>query len=393
MILRVALACTPPPAVPELPALDSGLEELARARIVATGDIMMHGGVKAAAEGADEGIDGISTNHDGYDALYAEVAPDLRAADVAFANLEFPVAPPRGRAHTREMVFAAPTVVLDSLADAGFDAVSFANNHVYDQGRAGFVETLDQLDRVGIAAVGAGRTCAEAEGPRWFELDGIRVAFLAYTVQFNDYRNGARSTPCSAFFVEDRARSAVAQAREDGAELVVLSLHWGTEYATTPSPRQQALAHRLVAAGVDVLVAAHPHVLQPVEVVRADDGRIGVVAYSLGNFVSNQESDYRLGVDPDAEGNPRDGALLGISVVRRRYTTDEGPIERVELADLDVTPLWTRNDRFRVPAIAVTTPEVEADTLAANGRLDEAEALLRRGDAVRALLDGRSPGP
>lgn len=332
------LVATPAPA----PAQEIAAPRvLAVARFAAVGDVLMHGAVKDAAKAADErGPDGRSTNHDGYGALFAGVAPMLREADLGFANLETPVAPKADRG-SRAFVFNAPPALLGALEDAGIGIVSFANNHVYDQGVAGLVETVGQLESAGLPHVGAGRTCDDASRFRLLEVKGVKVAFVGGTLVFNDDKNAGPNKPCAFRLEEKRALAEAKAAREAGAELVFLSAHWGVEYETQPRKAEVDLAHRLLDGGFDAILGHHPHVLQPVEIYEASDGRLTFVAYSLGNFISNQSRTYAHGVQPAKVGNTRDGLLLRFSAVRKAYA--DGTV-RTELADLRAEPLWTENN-------------------------------------------------
>lgn len=368
-----APAAAPPAALPRV---------LATARFAAVGDVLMHGAVKDAAKAAAaRGPDGTSTNHDGYDALFTDVAPALRDADLAFANLETPVAPKADRG-SRSFVFNAPPQLLGALRGAGIGVVSFANNHVYDQGVAGLVETVDQLDAAGLPHVGAGHTCAEASRPWLTEVNGIRVAFVGGTLVFNDDKNAGPDKPCAFRLEEKRALAEAKAAREAGAELVFLSAHWGVEYETAPRKAEIDLAHRLLDGGFDAILGHHPHVLQPVEIYETKDGRLTFVAYSLGNFISNQSRTYAHGVQPAKVGNTRDGLLLRFSAVRKQY---EGGVMRTELADLRAEPLWTENNalaRQRDGKLAPYIRVIHTDTALANARARLAEAA---GDQVLAL--------
>jgi poly-gamma-glutamate synthesis protein (capsule biosynthesis protein) len=126
---------------------------------------------------------------------------------------------------------------------------------------------------------------------------------------------------------------------------VVVSLHWGVEYAQQPRPADVELAHRLADAGALVVLGHHPHVLQPVELYRRGDGRTAVIAYSLGNFVSNQSRRYVHGVTPPAVAATRDGALLRVALARRDYGRG---VVRVEIDGADFVPLWTENDTAEI---------------------------------------------
>lgn len=388
-----AAPCRPAPTPP--PAAAEGatpVRALGTVEIAAVGDVLMHGAVKEAAEALDQkGDDGASVNHGGYGALFDGVREELSRADLAFANLETPVMakPPRT---PRPFVFNAPAVLIPALREAGVDVVSFANNHVYDQGREGFAQTLASLDEGGLPYLGAGATCEEARRGRVFEVNGVKVAMLGATRVYNDKPERRKGDPCSFAFDEKAMLAEVAAAREAGADFVVASIHWGVEYVTAPRQEEIDLAHRLLDGGVDVILGHHPHVLQPVEVYEAADGRITAVAYSLGNFISNQSRTYAYGVQPDKMGNPRDGALLRFRAVKRQYPS--GAV-RTELADLAVEPLWTDNnglarsrDPKLPPAIRVVAIDREVAALraelAAGPTPERADEIARRIELLEA---------
>ncbi len=338
--------------------LGSPVEVLATARIGAVGDVMMHGMVQRSAREA-----ATPDNHDGFDALFEHVDDAIRPLDLAFANLETPVAPQHG-SDVQPMVFNAPPALLASLSSIGFDLLSFANNHVYDQGRAGMKETVEQLEAAGMGFVGAGRTCAEAQAARIVTPNGIHVAIIGATDLYNDDLNAGPDEPCVATLGEEWVLAEAARARSVGAELVVLSVHWGDEYVTAPRADHVELAHRLVEGGVDVILGHHPHVLQPIEVVDTADGRRALIVYSLGNFISNQSAWYVPGVHKVAAANARDGLLATFLAVRKRYGRGARTVERVEVADLAWVPLWTVNDENGIRVVPT------------EGRLEQLEAAL-----------------
>jgi poly-gamma-glutamate synthesis protein (capsule biosynthesis protein) len=134
---------------------------------------------------------------------------------------------------------------------------------------------------------------------------------------------------------------AIKQARLK-CDLLVVSIHWGVEYAPAPRPEDVETAHKMLEAGAAVIVGHHPHVLQPVETYRTADGRDAVIFYSLGNFLSNQSRNYVDGLMPDKNGDPRDAMIGLFSAVRKDY----GPAGvRVELGHVGVLPVWGENNR------------------------------------------------
>ena len=339
-------AGVPPRGGPLAPTTraSSPVRTTARATIGAVGDVLMHEAVKRSAETHGRGMpDG------GYGWLYAPVADLLAEPDVMIANLETPIAPDAS-AGTREYVFNAAPEAVAALTHAGVDAVAVANNHAFDQGRAGFEETLRRLELAGVKAIGAGPE-GRAAGPVRIEAGGLSIAFLGYAQFFNQDGNACPpgrpgAPPCLQAAQLDRTRIVEdVRAAAAQADAVVVSVHWGVEYDSQPRAEDVALAHALVEAGALVVLGHHPHVLQPIELHRRTDGRVGVVAYSLGNFVSNQSRNYVHGVTPEKVAATRDGALLRIGLARRDYG---GGVVRVEVDGADFVPLWTENDTSEI---------------------------------------------
>jgi poly-gamma-glutamate synthesis protein (capsule biosynthesis protein) len=337
-----ALAPTQPPPPPT--------RAVARVTIGAVGDVLMHDAVKqsAAVHGGAAGAPDA-----GFAWLFAPVADLLSEPDVTFANLETPIAPQASRG-ARAFVFNAPPVVVSALQHAGVDLVSVANNHAFDQGRAGFEETLQSLDAAGMAYVGGGPASHPA-GPVIVEKRGLRLGFLGYTYGLNQSGNdcppakpaaapGGRGCVLAAEIDRDRIADDV-RALSSTVDAVVVSLHWGVEYEQQPRAADVELAHRMADAGALVVLGHHPHVLQPVELYRRADGRVAVIAYSLGNFVSNQSRNYVPGVSPDPLAATRDGVLLRVAVARRDYGRG---VTRVEVDGADFLPLWTENDTMEI---------------------------------------------
>jgi len=275
---------------------------------------------------------------DGLRALWAGVEPMLRAADIAFGNLEAPVAPVSGQPG-RAFQFNGPAGLPAALRASGFTVLATANNHAYDQGAQGVAETLERLQAEQLVAVGSGATRAQAEAARIVEVKGLRVAFLAFTDLFNVNLNRGDGEPWVRPLDAVDAADAVRRARP-GADAVVVSLHWGTEYSHQPTARQRAVAARLAEAGADLILGHHPHVLQPVEWIEAG-GRRTLVAFSMGNFIANQDRGYRADRFPVAEGDSRDGVAVQCRLVKRRQADGS---ERVLVEDAACEPLWTHNN-------------------------------------------------
>lgn len=216
----------------------------------------------------------------GADHPWAKVAPLLRRADLAVANLECAVST-RGLAVAgKEYTFRGTPAALRALPRAGLDAVTVANNHSLDFGRDAFLDTLATARAAGLAVAGGGRDLDGARRPAILAAGGLRIALLGYSdvrpLGFDAGVGVAGTAPAFPELVDADVRAARRR-----ADLVVVYFHWGVELATAPDGRQRHLAEVALAAGAAVVLGAHPHVLQPLE----RPGPRRLVAWSLGNFV------------------------------------------------------------------------------------------------------------
>ncbi|MGB2570352.1 CapA family protein [Micromonospora citrea] len=246
--------------------------------VVAAGDLLVHPALtdQAAADARQAGRSG----HD-FTRVLAAVRPRVSAADLAICHLETPLAPPAGP-FTGWPAFSVPPELADAAAWAGFDTCSTASNHSLDTGMDGITRTLDNLDRVGLRHTGTARSAAEAARPNIIDVAGVKVAQLSYTLSFNDIPLPAGRPWAANLIDRDAILAAAHRARTAGAEIVILSMHWGTEYQHAPNDDQQDLARQLLASpDIDLIVGHHVHVVQPFEKV----GRKWV-AYGMGNLTT-----------------------------------------------------------------------------------------------------------
>jgi poly-gamma-glutamate synthesis protein (capsule biosynthesis protein) len=241
--------------------------------ITFVGDILLAGGAGRVASAK-------GTEH-----LFAGVSDLLRADDLTIGNLECAFAT-RGTRARKQFAFCASPALLPGLRKSGIDAVSLANNHSLDYGRAALLETIRNLRRAGLRAAGAGASLYVAGRPVILRAGQQRVGFVAASRVLPS--GGWRATPHRpGIFPAYDPEPLIAAIRAVRANVnaVVVYLHWGRERAIRPYAYQRTLARQCIDAGADVVVGAHPHVLQGFEYYR---GRL--IAYSLGNFVFTDQS-------------------------------------------------------------------------------------------------------
>ncbi|GAA4460332.1 CapA family protein [Phytohabitans houttuyneae] len=248
-----------------------------RLTVAAAGDLFVQPALVAQAK-----ADARAAGESGYDfgQIMAAIVPPIQAADLAVCHVEQPLGPEQGP-FTGFPIFNSPVELADAAAATGFDTCSTASNHTLDYGAEGVARTLDHLDRVGLRHTGSARSARESSMPNVFDVRGVTVAQLSYTFSFN----GIDRPPGQAWIanlIDPKAILAEAKrARAAGAEIVIASLHWGTEYMNEADIGQLGLAKKLLASpDIDLIIGMHAHVVQPFE-------KIGDkwVAYGLGNLL------------------------------------------------------------------------------------------------------------
>lgn len=214
----------------------------------------------------------------------------LKEADFTFGNLECAVSDRGSPLPGKGIWLRARPEVMGELNNCGFDILSVANNHSLDYDTEAFLDTLNYINRSGILSVGGGVDIMEARQPRIVESNGLTMGFLAYTEMADmiwsyQYPRKLKATDTIPGLAPFEYESILQDVRNLNryVDFVVLSLHWGTEYAHSPSSLQVEQAHGLVDAGADIIIGHHPHVIQGVEVYNQ-----GLIAYSLGNFIFDQ---------------------------------------------------------------------------------------------------------
>ncbi|MDO5494414.1 MAG: CapA family protein [bacterium] len=254
--------------------------------LVMAGDVLTHATVNRNASQDDGTYD--------FAPMMEHVRPYIENADLALCSLEVPLAPP-GTQVTAYPVFGAPTELISSLQAVGWDGCATATNHSLDRGVEALEYTLEVMDEVGMGRTGTGRTLEETVSPQFYEVDKdgvvLTVAHLSATTFHNDFVDPSGYADSLHALEAPRIDQLAEQAKADGADIVVFTPHWGQEYWKEPDGLQQEIAATLARGGnVDVVLGGHPHVPQAIELLDGGpDGEGMWVAYSMGNFLSNQD--------------------------------------------------------------------------------------------------------
>ncbi|WP_413252867.1 CapA family protein [Streptomyces brevispora] len=249
--------------------------------VAAAGDILIHPPLieQARKDAKAEGKQGLD-----FDRLMAGVKPVISRADLAICHFEPVVGKPNGPFRSYPD-FLVPPQITTAVKKVGYDTCSTASNHTLDHGRSGVKRTLDALDEAGLKHTGSARSQTEADKPLIMDVKGVKVAQLSYAFGFN-----GREVPAGTPWIVNqndfgRIKEAEKRAREAGADVVILSIHWGREHHPEPSSGQIKLARRLAReTGINLVIGHHAHVVQPMEKVNGT-----WIAYGLGNQVARHD--------------------------------------------------------------------------------------------------------
>jgi poly-gamma-glutamate synthesis protein (capsule biosynthesis protein) len=236
------------------------------------GDIMLDRGVKYMIEKKGAGD---------YRFPFLKIKSELEKADILFGNLEGPISD-KGTKVGSIYSLRSDQKSIEGLTFGGFDVLSLANNHIFDYGIEAMEDTLLRLKEADIGYIGAGFSEIEAYSPLIKEINGTKIAYLAYTNLGSEYWGAKGEMSGISWLKEDRVRDDIRKAKEN-SDIVVVSFHYGTEYQKQPNSFQESISRLAIDSGADLVVGHHPHVVQPIEKYNQ-----GYIAYSLGNFVFDQ---------------------------------------------------------------------------------------------------------
>ena len=311
------------------------------ATILSTGDLLMHGQLITDARQDDGSYD--------FNYIFPYITEYVTAADYAVANLETTLAG-TAKPYQGNPMFNCPDAIADAAKAAGFDMLLTASNHSYDSQQAGFERTIRTVREKGLANLG---TMLSADEPKYLvqNINGINIGMIAYTYEdsigpsnppalnYNSMQSGGydlincfrHADPSSLY---NHLEPQMELMKAEGAEAIVVYLHWGQEYLLEANASQKEIAQKLCDMGVDVIIGGHPHVVEPVELLESslDPDHRTVCLYSMGHAVSNQ----RLGeISRIPTAHTEDGVLFSITFSKYSDGT-------VYLEDVNLMPTWVR---------------------------------------------------
>lgn len=319
-------------------------------RLDFVGDIMVH------EEQLEHAWNKDSQSHD-FEPEFQRIAPFLKG-DAVIGNFETVLS--GQEPYTGYPAFNSPDALADALKKAGFTTLLLANNHILDRGTRGAERTWRVLGESGFEVTGVFPENEEVR-PLLITRKGMRVGIVSGTYGINAPLTRKRLGGLTVLDLDaQRIARDIAWLREQKADIIIAAFHWGDEYQSEPSQSQKQLAALCLEQGVDAVMGTHPHVLQPVELVR-ENGKTQVVAWSLGNFISAQRT------------LPRERSVIVSLDIARQGKENQAVLQRVRLM-----PIWV--EKKRVPdgghALAVC-PALPAESLHAEELFGLEEGALR----------------
>jgi poly-gamma-glutamate capsule biosynthesis protein CapA/YwtB (metallophosphatase superfamily) len=332
------------------------------ASIVAVGDIIVHEEQLKAQRNEGTGEYNFNNN-------FKYVKSHINSADIALVNLETTLAG-EDQKYTGYPRFNSPSSIVDAIKDCGFDILSTVNNHTIDRDSLGVFSTLAEIKKRNLKAIGT----RENSGKKPYiieEVKGIKIGIISYS--YETPRKGTIKTlnaleiPSDVvnllntfsyeYIKEDLSKIKVQidEMKSLGAEAIIFFIHWGNEFERKPNVHQESIANELCDYGVDVILGSHPHVIQPIKFVTSKKtGKRSLVAYSMGNFISNQQ--YERTNNRYTE----DGLIVNIKIRKNKASKD------ITISDVSYIPTWVHrysdNNKFVYDILPLT------DALASKGQ-------------------------
>ncbi|EOU1839968.1 CapA family protein [Clostridium perfringens] len=296
-----------------------------KVNISAVGDIILH----------DEQIwSAYNEENKAYDFMnnFKYVKNFIEKSDIAYGTIEGTYAGEE-IGYSGYPNYNGPDSMIDALKDTGFDIINVATDHSLDKGVEGASKTGEKIDK-DMTSIGNKNYIIK-------KVKGIEIGFTSYTYESKEGELNGHKIPedinLNTFSYNkldkelEEMKALVEEMKNEGAEFIVFGMHWGVEYKTEPSKYQVKIAEALNEYGVDLILGSNPHVVQPIEEIEGEDGNKTLVAYSLGNFISNQR------LETMGDRRTADGVILNLTLDKSR--------KGVKIEKWDYTPTWV----YKIP--------------------------------------------
>ncbi|MFO7887116.1 MAG: CapA family protein [Eubacteriales bacterium] len=305
-------------------------------KISAVGDIMFH---MSQIKG---GYNELTDTYD-FNPFFEDIKPLVEKADIAFANFEGTTAGlDNGNVYKAWPVFNVPDETLDAIKNAGFDVLSTINNHSIDMGKQGIIRTIQQINERGMLHIGT-RTSPEEKRVLILEENDIKVAVIAYTYGCNgleQYLTEDELEYMVNIIDENEIKQDIEYSKKKNADVIIAFMHWGGEYQRDPSVAQRNLADIMLNKGVDIILGSHPHVIQDSKTLEIDNEK-KFVAYSMGNFISNQRYETLAHEYPNINTYfTEDGVLINLEIEKDMETN------KTKLKEIEFIPTWVNRTKL-----------------------------------------------
>lgn len=303
------------------------LEKPKKAKLIVGGNILPQSPVMEASLVGDQTYD--------FKPIFENIKERVDQADLAIASLEGSLSGDLG-AYSTVGQYNLPDEILEGLKYAGFNMINTATDRILDYGKPGFERSLDKIKEVGLDNIGSQKEKLE-DSNVYKEVDGIKIAVIAASEYYSDKEDLIKSHDMEGLIDkigdgEDLVER-INRAREKSSDLIVVYLNWGEDYASKANTYQKDLAKKLAQAGADLIIGTRPHIVQEVEYLDGRDGKESLVAYSLGNTISNQRLETMSGyMDHKLAQATEIGLLLDIDIVK-----EEG---KTRIEKVDQLPIW-----------------------------------------------------
>ena len=260
-----------------------------------------------------------------FNPVYRNVKHYLEASDFTFGNLETVTAGKENGGYAGYPKFNSPASYITALKDVGFDLLVTANNHSLDRSEKGILKTIDEINSRNLKYVGTYTSQQDRDSIRIFDVKGIKIAVLAYSYGTNGNPIPKGKNYLINLIDYELIGKDIQSAKANGAELVLVHFHFGEEYKREPVQFQKDVVNKTIDLGADIIIGGHPHVLQPVNFYKTNNANLdsGFVAYSMGNFFSNQRDRYK------------DAGIILTMNIKKDFVSN-----KFEISEVNYLPTW-----------------------------------------------------